>query len=266
MKQEKTTVVEHHNFQGDYRILRLSAPEVGPRVKPGQFLHLLIPQLGDRILRRPFSIYKADAEGVSVLYKPVGRGTESMTPLQVGDTVDIIGPLGNGYPQLSEGKIPVLVAGGYGNAALYLKAKELPVKGVAFFGGRTAEDILCVEEFRALGWDVRPTTEDGTLGTRGLVTAAFDPWMKELGAGSGEQGAEKLELFVCGPNPMLKAMGDRAIEHDFTAWLSMDENMACGVGACLTCVIKRKTEDGWEWARCCKDGPVFESREIIWEK
>lgn len=259
MKQEKTTVVEHHNFQGDYRILRLAAPEIGPLVKPGQFLHLLIPHLGDRVLRRPFSIYKADAEGVSVLYKPVGRGTESMRPLQVGDAVDIIGPLGNGYPELAKGKTPVLIAGGYGNAALFLKARELPVKGVAFFGGRTAEDILCVEEFKALGWDVRPTTNDGSLGVAGLVTDAFDPWMEE-------QDVEALELFVCGPGPMLKAMGDRAIANDFTAWLSMDENMACGVGACLTCVIKRKTEDGgWEWARCCKDGPVFESREIIWE-
>lgn len=262
MKQEKTTVVEHHNFQGEYRILRLSAPTVGPQVQPGQFLHLLIPHLGDRILRRPFSIYKADAEGVSVLYKPVGRGTESMIPLQVGDTVDIIAPLGNGYPEMTAGKFPVLVAGGYGNAALYLKAKELPVKGVAFFGGRTAEDILCVDEFKALGWDVRPTTDDGSLGTKGLVTDAFDPWVAERGA----EGVENLELFVCGPGPMLKAMGDRAIAHNCTAWLSMDENMACGVGACLTCVIKRKTAEGWEWARCCKDGPVFESREIIWEK
>jgi dihydroorotate dehydrogenase electron transfer subunit len=260
MKQEKTTVVEHHNFQGEYRILRLAAPEIGPLVKPGQFLHLLIPHLGDRILRRPFSIYKADNEGVSVLYKPVGRGTDSMRPLQAGDTVDIIGPLGNGYPQLSEGKIPVLVAGGYGNAALYLKARELPVKGVAFFGGRTAEDILCVEEFKELGWEVRPTTNDGSLGVEGLVTDALDPWIKE-------QDIQKLELFVCGPGPMLKAMGDRAIENNFVAWLSMDENMACGVGACLTCVIKKKTEDGgWAWSRCCKDGPVFESREILWEE
>ena len=259
MKQEKTTVVEHHNFQGEYRILRLAAPEIGPMVKPGQFLHLLIPHLGDRVLRRPFSIYKADAEGVSVLYKPVGRGTESMRPLQVGDTVDIIGPLGNGYPELTEEKIPVLIAGGYGNAALFLKAKELPVKGAAFFGGRTAMDILCVDEFKTLGWDVRPTTNDGSLGVEGLVTDAFDPWMLK-------REAENLELFVCGPGPMLKAMGDRAIEHGFTAWLSMDENMACGVGACLTCVIKRKTEDGWEWARCCKDGPVFESREILWDE
>lgn len=260
MKQEKSTVVEHNNFQGDYRILRLSAPEVGPLVKPGQFLHLLIPQLGERLLRRPFSIYKADAEGVSILYKPVGRGTESMIPLQPGDTVDIIGALGNGFPALGSGKVPVLVAGGYGNAALYLKAKEAPVKGVAFFGGRTAQDILCVDEFKALGWDVRPTTDDGSLGKKGLVTTAFDPWMAE------QENVQALELFVCGPNPMLKAMGDRAIEHGFTAWLSMDKNMACGVGACLTCVIKRKTADGWEWARCCKDGPVFESREILWDE
>jgi dihydroorotate dehydrogenase electron transfer subunit len=260
MRQEKATVVEHHNFQGEYRILRLTAPQVGPLVKPGQFLHLLIPHLGDRILRRPFSIYKADTEGVSILYKPVGRGTETMVPLQVSDTVDIIGPLGNGYPDAGSEKIPVLVAGGYGNAALYLKAKQLSVKGIAFFGGRTAEDILCVDEFKELGWDARPATEDGSLGTKGLITAAFDPWMQ------AQENIRALELFVCGPNPMLKAMGDRAIEHDFTAWLSMDENMACGVGACLTCVIKRRTQDGeWEWARCCKDGPVFESREVIWE-
>lgn len=259
MKQEKATVVEHHNFQGEYRILRLAAPAVGPLVKPGQFLHLQVPRLGERILRRPFSIYKADAEGVSVLYKPVGRGTEAMTALQIGAAVDIIGPLGNGYPEATAGKLPVLVAGGYGNAALYLKAKELKTKGIAFFGGRTAQDILCVEEFKQLGWDVRPATNDGSMGTKGLVTEAFDPWMKE-------QEVESLELFVCGPNPMLKAMGDRAIGHGFTAWLSMDENMACGVGACLTCVIKRKTETGWEWARCCKDGPIFESREILWEE
>ncbi len=259
MKQEKATVLEHDNFQGDYRILRLAAPEIGPRVKPGQFLELLVPRLGDRVLRRPFSIYKAGAEGVSILYKPVGRGTEAMIPLQVGDAVDIIGSLGNGFPALGNGKLPVLVAGGYGNAALYLKAKESPVKGVAFFGGRTAQDILCIEEFQVLGWDVRPATDDGSLGTKGLVTAAFDPWMAE------QENVQALELFVCGPNPMLKAMGDRAMEHNFTAWLSMDKNMACGVGACLTCVIKRKTKTGWEWARCCKDGPVFESREIVWE-
>ena len=258
MKQEKTIVLEHDNFQGEYRVIRLAAPTVGPRVKPGQFLELQVPKLGERILRRPFSIYKADAEGVSVLYKAVGRGTDAMASIKAGDAVDIIGPLGNGYPEGDPNKTPVLVAGGYGNAALYILAQRLPKKGIAFFGGRSAQDILLVEEFKQLGWDVRPTTNDGSLGTQGLVTAAFDPWM-------AERDAKQLELFVCGPNPMLKAMGDRAIANDFTAWLSLDKNMACGVGACLTCVIKRKTEEGWEWARCCKDGPIFESREILWE-
>ncbi|WP_372846319.1 dihydroorotate dehydrogenase electron transfer subunit [Pontiella sp.] len=258
MKQEKTTVVEHHNFQGEYRILRLAAPEVGPRVQPGQFLELQVPRLGERILRRPFSIYQAGPEGVAVLYKAVGRGTEAMAAIQPGDEVDIIGPLGNGYPEADTGKTPVLVAGGYGNAALYILAQRMQKKGIAFFGGRSAIDILLVKEFEELGWEVRPTTDDGTLGTEGLVTAAFDPWM-------AAQDKSKLELFVCGPNPMLKAMGDRAIDNGFTAWLSLDRNMACGVGACLTCVIKRKTETGWEWARCCKDGPIFESREILWE-
>lgn len=259
MKQEAANVLQHDNFQGEYRILRLAAPTIGPLVKPGQFVHLLIPKLGDRILRRPFSIYKADETGVAILYKPVGRGTEAMISLKVGDSISIIGPLGNGYPEATPGKLPVLVAGGYGNAALYLKAKELKTKGMAFFGGRTAQDILCVDEFEGLGWEVRPTTNDGSLGTKGLVTDAFDPWLKE-------QDVENIELFVCGPNAMLRAMGDRAIAHNFTAWLSLDKNMACGVGACLTCVIKRKTEDGWDWARCCKDGPVFEAREILWDE
>ena len=259
MKQEKTTVLEHHNFQGDYRILRLSAPVVGPLVQPGQFLELQVPRLGERILRRPFSIYQADEFGVAILYKAVGRGTDAMAAIQVGDKVDIIGPLGNGYPEADSEKLPVLVAGGYGNAALYILAQRLKKKGIAFFGGRTAEDILLVKEFEELGWEVRPTTDDGSLGTQGLVTAALDPWV----AG---QDFQTLEVFVCGPNPMLKAIGDRAIEKDFTAWLSLDKNMACGVGACLTCVIKRKTENGWKWARCCKDGPIFESREILWEE
>lgn len=261
MNQEKTTVLEHTLSQGDYRLLKLAAPVIGPQVLPGQFVHLRIPRLEQAVLRRPFSIFKADDESVSILYKPVGRGTEAMRVIAPGDEIDLLGPLGNGFPTLGKNKtVPVLIAGGYGNAALYLQAKNLPVKGVAFFGGRTAGDILCVDEFKALGWDVRITTNDGSLGIEGLITDALDPWLDER-----KDRFQGLELFACGPNAMLKAVGDRAVENRVTAWLSMDRNMACGVGACLTCVIKRKTEDGWEWARCCKDGPVFNAEEIIWD-
>jgi dihydroorotate dehydrogenase electron transfer subunit len=262
MTQEKATVIEHCPFQGDYRLLRLSAPAVGPLVQPGQFVHLRIPRFEHAVLRRPFSVFKADPEGLSILYKNVGKGTAAMCCVREGEEIDLIGPLGSGFPVAGEGKtLPVLVAGGYGNAALYLLAARLPVKGIAFFGGRSAIDILCVDEFKALGWDVRVTTDDGSLGQKGLVTAALDLWLEEQ-----KKNSRCAELFACGPNAMLKAVGDRAIRHDLTAWLSMDRNMACGVGACLTCVIKRKTAEGWEWARCCKDGPVFEAREILWEE
>ncbi|MDD3275841.1 MAG: dihydroorotate dehydrogenase electron transfer subunit [Kiritimatiellales bacterium] len=281
MKQENSTILEHRLFHGDYRLLKFSAPSIGPHVQPGQFVHLKIPRFEHAVLRRPFSIFKADTESVSILYKAVGRGTAALATVVEGEPVSLIGPLGTGFPMAGNGKIPLLVAGGYGNAALYLQAAKLPVKGVAFFGGRTADDILCVDEFKALGWDVHIATDDGSLGQKGFVTAALDAWLEEQeagirGHGSGEncfQGSEKnskpqrscLELFACGPNAMLKAVGDRAIQNGLTAWLSMDRNMACGVGACLTCVIKRKTADGWEWARCCKDGPVFNAEEIIWE-
>lgn len=259
MIQEEAIILKHENFQGDYRILHMNAPKISPLVTPGQFIHLKVPKLNDRILRRPFSVYKADNNTVTLLYKPVGRGTETMITLNKNDVVDIIGPLGNGYPEAQPDTLPVLVAGGYGNAALYLKAKELQNKGVAFFGGQTAEDILCVKEFEELGWDVRCTTNDGSLGTKGLVTDAIKPWIKE-------QNISSLEFFVCGPGPMLHAIGNLATENNFTAWLSLDENMVCGVGACLTCVIKIKEADGWKWARCCKDGPIFESREVLWNE
>ncbi len=273
MIQENTTVAEHHVFQGDYRLLRLSSPAIGPLVRPGQFVHLRVPRLADAILRRPFSVFKADAEGLSILYKSVGKGTAALCSVREGENVNLIGPLGNGFPPIHSASTmtPVLVAGGYGNAALYLQAAKLPVKGVAFFGGRSAIDILCVDEFKALGWDVRITTDDGSLGQKGLVTVALDSWLAEQDAGGREQGAggqrfQGLEIFACGPNAMLKAVGERAVQNGITAWLSMDRNMACGVGACLACVIKRKTADGWEWVRCCKTGPVFKAREILWDE
>jgi dihydroorotate dehydrogenase electron transfer subunit len=260
MHLENAGVVRHEDIQGGYRLLVMRCPRIASEVGPGQFVHVLVPHLGERVLRRPFSVFRVESDGVSILYKDVGVGTRTLRYLRPGETLSLVGPLGRGFPAGSPDKFPVLVAGGYGMAALYLTAKSRPGKGVAFFGGRSAGDILCVKEFREAGWDVRITTEDGSLGQKGIVTEALDAWT------GGERAGREPEFFACGPNGMLKAVAERATRNGWTAWVSMDTNMGCGVGACLTCVVKVHAEGrDWTWARSCTEGPVFECREILWE-
>ena len=259
MLLENAKVLQQWEIRGGYRLLVMAAPSIAPKVRPGQFVHLRVPHLDSAVLRRPFSVYKTDHGALSILYKAVGRGTTAMKVLRDGELVSLLGPLGRGFPPPAKDKYPVLVAGGYGMAALYLVAKNASIKGTVFVGGCSEPDILCVDEFQSLGWDVSIATEDGSLGVKGLVTDALDPWLQR------DLKSRALEFFACGPNGMLRAVGSRAIRGNWTAWLSMDNYLGCGVGACLTCVQKIRTPTGdWTWKRVCKEGPVFECREIIW--
>lgn len=258
MNIEYGTVVGHEPMGPDYRVLTLKLPGVTPTAKPGQFVHLRIAQLHDAVLRRPFSIYRIEGKHLSILYKTVGRGTSAMQSLKQDDSVSVVGPLGNGFPlTVEESHVPVLVAGGYGVAPLYFLARCLPRPGSIFIGGAKAVDILLADEFKGLGWDVRIATDDGSVGMKGLVTAPLDAWLKTARSAP--------EFFACGPNGMLKAVGDRAIRGNWKAWLSLDRHMGCGVGACLACVQKVRLSGQETLARVCKDGPIFESRDVIWE-
>lgn len=253
-------VLDHEESSGDYKVLVLEASFIASAAKPGQFVHLRVPRLDDAVLRRPFSVFRADEKKLSILYRCVGRGTCAMSVITPGEEVSLIGPLGRGFPMDHTDTIPVLVAGGYGVAPIHFLASRLKVKGTIFIGGSTVHNVLCVEDFSALGWDVRVTTEDGSLGGKGLVTDALDSWLGERKASPAP------EFYACGPDGMLKAVGDRAIAEGWKAWLSLDKHMGCGVGACLACVQKVRLNDGTEtWARVCREGPVFESREIVWE-
>jgi len=178
--------------------------------------------------------------------------------MRAGEELSVIAPLGHGFtgPQPG-GETPLLVAGGYGMAAMFLLAERSPQKGLVLVGGRRRVDILCEREFAAIGWEVRATTEDGSHGVKGLVT---QPLLAEL-----QRKAPRQKLYACGPTPMLKAVGKLAAEFQVPAELSMDEHMCCGVGTCLTCVIPIRTGDGWEYQRTCTEGPVFDAREIVWE-
>lgn len=260
MKLEEAMIVEHRDFGGAYRLLVFESGTVAGMARPGQFVHLRVPGLEGSVLRRPFSIFHADARSFRILYKQVGKGTREMAAMPVGRTVSLIGPLGNGFPVPPAESLPVLVAGGYGVAPLYFLATRSPRTGILFVGGRTAGDILCTAEFRDLGWEVRVTTEDGSEGLRGRVTDALDPWMRTLGSGVVPV------FYSCGPDGLLRAVDERACRGGWTAWISLDKHMGCGVGACLACVQRVHAGNGTTpWKRVCKDGPVFAAGDIFWD-
>jgi dihydroorotate dehydrogenase electron transfer subunit len=267
MQAVQGRVIRHETFSGAYRVLEMHAPALAGAVRPGQFIHLRVPGLAGAALRRPFSVFEAHGGTVAILYKTVGRGTAAMCGLCTEQSVDVIGPLGNGFPLDAIGRaVPVLVAGGYGVAPLYFLASRVEQRGIVFIGGKSDQDILCRNRFERQGWQVRVATEDGSAGRRGLVTDCLDAWLMPQTESAPFRADPEVVFFACGPDGMLRAVGERAMAAGSKAWLSLDKHMGCGVGACLACVQKIRGEDGAVvWKRVCRDGPVFEARTIVWE-
>lgn len=259
MMDLRCSVLQQTPLTAGYWALELKAGELADTARPGQFVHVRVPGLERVSLRRPFSIFGAQNGVLKILYKTVGRGTEELSRLHAGDEVQVIGPLGNGFPLEPKG-VPVLVAGGYGVAPLFFLASRLNQKGVLVVGGRTADDVLACEAFEQMGWQVYVATQDGSRGEAGLVTAPLDRVLAELKA-----KGQAPELYACGPDGMLRAVSERVLSADCRGWLSLDKHMVCGVGACLACVQNLRRTDGSTWiGRVCHDGPIFEAREIIW--
>lgn len=242
----------------------LEAPEIASLVQPGQFLHFRLPDLEHRILRRPFSICDADPDAgtVRIVYKVVGEGTEFLSGLSRGSAVNVLGPLGNGYSPVPVGdsSVPVVVAGGYGTAATFLWARRSPVPGMCLIGGRSEEDILLNRSFDELGWDVRISTDDGSMGHRGVVT--------DLLSGVLDAVAASPRIIACGPNPMLRAVCRIVLERNLNAEVSLDQRMCCGMGACFACVAPIRTDPGseFQYVRTCLEGPVFRADEVCWDR
>jgi dihydroorotate dehydrogenase electron transfer subunit len=261
MLEQTVTIVSNERDTDSYFRLVLRAPQIAPLIQPGQFAHVRILPLKDALLRRPFSIFQVAGDTFSILYKTVGKGTDVLARMRAGEEVSVIAPLGHGFtvPKAGE-EVPLLIAGGYGMAAMFLLAQRSPQKGIVFVGGRRRVDILCEQEFAAIGWEVRVATEDGSHGEKGLVTQPLLAELRNL-----KLKTQNSKLFACGPTPMLKAVGKLAEEFYLPAELSMDEHMCCGVGTCLACVIPVKAGAGWEYQRTCTEGPVFDACNILWE-
>jgi dihydroorotate dehydrogenase electron transfer subunit len=259
MITEKAEILLNSNLKGDYFKVVFSAPAIVKEgVDPGHFAHIQITGLRDKILRRPFSIFNVEEDGrLEIVYKVVGEGTKFLSELKEGVVCDILGPLGNPYTYTKENEVPVVVAGGYGSAAMYLLAKKAERKGVLLIGARNSEDLILMEEYEKLGFEVKITTDDGSIGHKGFVTELIGEYCKD----------KKYKIFGCGPNPMMYAMADLLQKNHFEGEVSLDHAMCCGIGGCYTCVVKVKDGDnGWKYSRTCKEGPVFNSSEIYIEK
>lgn len=210
----------------------------------GQFINI---QLDGLYLRRPISVCDKDDTSVTIIYKVVGKGTEQMSEMQVGKTLDVLTGLGNGYDLSYSGDKPLLLGGGVGVPPLYMLAKELVKHGKnvsVILGFNTASEVFYEQEFKDLGCNVTVTTVDGSYGVKGFVTNAYPQ--------------NYTYFYTCGPEPMLKAIYKTS---STSGQMSFEERMGCGFGACMGCSCK--TIAGYK--RICKDGPVMKKEEILWE-
>lgn len=251
IQQEKMRIIEQVSLAKDIFALTLQGSMVKGMNEPGQFVHVRTNPGLDPLMRRPISIASIDKENNSftIIYRAEGKGTKLLSMQQPGGELDVLGPLGNGFPVdvTNNGDTALLVGGGIGVPPLYELAKQLNAKGlktIHVLGFESEEKSFYEREFTELG-ETYVATVDGTHGTKGFVTDIID--------------AEKFEfdiLYSCGPTPMLKALEDRY--HDRKAYLSLEQRMGCGIGACFACVCHVKDDPtGVDYVKVCSDGPVF---------
>lgn len=245
---------------GAYRELSLEAPEIAKDARPGQFLNICVQPGGAHLLRRPFSIARADrvAGTVSVVFDSIGLGTQWLAAREPGDTVDLVGPLGHGFDVMSDPGVDLIVGGGYGTAALSFLASELDARGGevhAIIGARSRARLYEDDVLDETCASIAVMTDDGSAGMQGLVTDPMPEMIKRF---------SPRVVYACGPMPMLRATAAVAAENNVPSQLAVEEFMACGIGVCWTCVLPVRTNGSLKHQRSCTEGPVFEGEAIAW--
>ncbi len=250
MKQIRAKILSNKEISKGRFKISLEAPAISGESSPGQFVMVKCSDKVKPFLRRPFSFHKIDKEGFELLYQVTGEGTALLSKKKEGEQLDLIGPLGTGF-QIEEKRDAILIAGGIGVAPLYALAKDLKRRGILLkilLGTKTKSHILCMEDFKELTQDIEIATEDGSMGNKGLATNLLKPEKKHI-------------IYACGPNAMLRATAKIAKENGALCQVSLEERMGCGTGVCMGCAVETATG----YKRACKDGPVFNAGEIIWQ-
>ena len=246
----------------DFHLFRFESPALAAEARPGRFVMVRTAGGADPLLRRPISLHDAGDGWLEIFFRVAGRGTALLASKTEGQTLDVLGPLGGGFRLDGDwpGREAWLVGGGRGIAPLYFLGRLLRARGArvrVFYGGKTRAEIPIAEKFREAGFIVDCSTDDGSLGFRGFVTALLE---MELAA------AVPAGLFVCGPDPMMERAARLSQARALPAQISLEAIMGCGFGACWGCVKRIKRADGGKWRKICEDGPVFTADEIVWDE
>ncbi len=267
-------VLRHEALNPEHFLITLEAPRLARAARPGQFVMLQVREGHDPLLRRPMSICRVPPGGrtVQILYKVVGEGTRYLSHQPAGARLKMLGPLGNGFalperaPRQTARRVgtrrPILVAGGIGVAVFPFLAETLQRLGrrpLLLFGARAHRDLAGLQLFRARRIPLRLATEDGSAGARGFVTRLLEPLLREKPRNGG------VELYVCGPTPMMRAVGGLAVDAGVPCQLALESQMPCGIGVCLGCVVRCAPQVGEPvYRRVCTEGPIFPAAEVAW--
>jgi dihydroorotate dehydrogenase electron transfer subunit len=276
--QARVRVIENVPLARDTYRLRFEGAEIARRIVPGQFLMLRMADVCDPLLGRPLALYDTDANAageptsIDVVYATFGKLTRRLALSNPGDEFDVWGPLGNGFPPIPTDHL-IMVAGGIGQTPFLALGQEYlglrqygdPPRNspranevTICYGVRSADRVACVADFQSAGFDVRPASDDGTIGHHGFVTDVLGHVLEET------RGKNRL-VVCCGPEPMMEAVADLCRIHETRCLVSLETPMACGIGICFSCVAKvRQADGGWDWKRTCVEGPVFEAEKIEW--
>jgi dihydroorotate dehydrogenase electron transfer subunit len=263
MRYFDARVVENRALGNGYFALRLGGCEPLATSRPGQFIMLRGDWGRDPLLPRPMSLMSVTQEGrADLLAKAVGHGTRLLEASPAGTRVSVLGPLGNGFPETSQATLDLLVAGGVGMPPLFMQAEHASRCGLVqncemLYGGRSAGDLLFLAEMRALGLSSHFATEDGSVGRRGRVTSLLEARIEHHRGGNPNQ---PLRILACGPKEMLWAVARIAERLAIECFLSLEEQMACGIGVCLGCAVAARSRP---YRYTCSEGPVFPASDLI---
>lgn len=264
MIQELCRTIGNKRIAPGHYVLELESPRIASGARPGQFVQILCADSNDPLLPRPFSFLDTGRKSVEILYHVVGRGTAILERVKPGDCLKVLGPLGNGFTPPEKNVRPVLVGGGVGIPPLYHWAKEAVAKKklkaseiTVLLGARGKALLLLEKEFKKLRVDLRVSTDDGSKGRKGFVTALLDEALER------REGA--VRVYTCGPTPMMRAAAALAGKYGVPCDVSVEVPMACGFGACLGCALPVKEGAGRRFAIACCEGPVFQGDRILWD-